>query len=274
MEKHALKQADYIPVRHGSTLSYGGSQMWFSRQTGTGRERAIHGWGCGVVAACDLLLYLARRDDAAITPLNVKLAHAEEIDEADYLDYLKTFERHYSRVWEPFGIIGAGLAMALDRYFRIFRLPYRARWRTMLDNAKAQTRIEAMLDGDLPVILSLPPIYAERGALRLYSGAPTEEDDRGRVMKYRAFGGHFITVTALETDDAGRRTLTASSWGKQYRIDLADYERRTDTPAGLLASGMVEITPLAGPRRPAKITVCVRGKNTSIPAAEREKNGL
>ena len=264
MEKHALKQADYIPVRHGGALSYGGSQMWFSRESDAARERAIHGWGCGVVAACDLLLYLARRDDAAATPLNAGLVHPEEIDETAYLDYLKSFERHYSRVWEPFGIIGAGLAMAVDRYFRLFRLPYRARWRTMLDNRAAQRRIEAMLDRDLPVILSLPPIYTKRAALHLYRDERTDEEARGRALKYRAFGGHFITVTALETDGEGRGALTASSWGRRYYIDLAEYERRTDTPAGLLASGMVEITPLSGPRRPAKITVGLRGKNSGI----------
>ncbi len=269
MERYALKDEAYIPIRRGGAASYGGSQMWFDRHSRAARERAIQGWGCGIVAACDLLLYLARQDNSHATALNASLARAPELDAAAYLEYLKAFERRFCHVWEPFGILGAGLALAIDRYFHAYGLPYRARWRAVTKSETARRRAAQMLKSDIPVILSLPPVFTRRGALHLYREHPAAEGARERALQYRAFGGHFITATALETDPMGRRILTASSWGKKYRLDMDEYERHAHTPAGLLACGLVEVTPLSGPRRPARVTVGLSGRYA--PQADEEK---
>ena len=41
----------YPCIRRGDDVSWGGSQAWASREE-------LRRWGCGVVAAADLLLYL------------------------------------------------------------------------------------------------------------------------------------------------------------------------------------------------------------------------
>ncbi len=52
MEEHTLK-GEYISVLKDGRLSYGGSQRWSD-------SPVLRGYGCGVIAALDLLLYLAR----------------------------------------------------------------------------------------------------------------------------------------------------------------------------------------------------------------------
>ena len=53
MEEHTLK-GEYISVLKDGRLSYGGSQRWSD-------SPVLRGYGCGVIAALDLLLYLARQ---------------------------------------------------------------------------------------------------------------------------------------------------------------------------------------------------------------------
>lgn len=53
MEEHTLK-GEYISILKDGRLSYGGSQRWSD-------SPILRGYGCGVIAALDLLLYLARQ---------------------------------------------------------------------------------------------------------------------------------------------------------------------------------------------------------------------
>ena len=53
MEEHTLK-GEYISVLKDGRLSYVGSQRWSD-------SPILRGYGCGVIAALDLLLYLARQ---------------------------------------------------------------------------------------------------------------------------------------------------------------------------------------------------------------------
>ncbi|MFQ9052410.1 MAG: hypothetical protein ACLR5H_03840 [Oscillospiraceae bacterium] len=55
MEEHTLK-GEYTSILKDGRLSYGGSQRWSD-------SPVLRGYGCGVIAALDLLLYLARQRD-------------------------------------------------------------------------------------------------------------------------------------------------------------------------------------------------------------------
>jgi hypothetical protein len=53
MEEHTLK-GEYISILKDGRLSYGGSQRWSD-------SPILRGYGCGVIAALDLLLYLRQQ---------------------------------------------------------------------------------------------------------------------------------------------------------------------------------------------------------------------
>ena len=59
MEEHTLK-GEYISILKDGRLSYGGSQRWSD-------SPVLRGYGCGVIAALDLLLYLARHPNRSVS---------------------------------------------------------------------------------------------------------------------------------------------------------------------------------------------------------------
>ena len=199
--EHKLKNP-YISVVKGAVCSCGGSQNWSARWD-------IRRCGCGAVAMTDLALYLRRYHgcDGPDLPDPVPLE--------DYDKLCTALQRKYLPMIPPVGINGLSLAMGLDLYFRIHRIPLRALWGVRAKNiwnAMAQ-----MLDRDLPVIFSvgqnIPRVW-ENDKLNLY--IRREDGAYVAVSRVRA---HYMTALAM--DDTW---LTVSSWGRQYYIHRQEYE--------------------------------------------------
>ncbi len=104
---------------------FGGSQMWSSNS-------AIHDYGCGAVAGYDLFRYLS--------------GSMELIDKNNYLsrmDYsvrLESFSKLYFPVLGKLGINGISLASGLNKVFRKYDLPYRAKWAVSRDKLFARIK--------------------------------------------------------------------------------------------------------------------------------------
>ncbi|MEG2633105.1 MAG: hypothetical protein RSA97_00765 [Oscillospiraceae bacterium] len=256
MLKMELKSTEYIKIKQNSTNSYGGSQMWFNAGE-KGRENVIAGYGCGVVAAADLILYLAKAENEYITDLTRKMAADSEIDMAEYLEYLKSIERSYGHVLNHIGMTGFSLAAALNRYFRKNELCLKAVWKNMALNSKtAICDIKQMLDRDIPVIISIPGVFVRSRALHMYRSEQTSVSaEKERAYKYASFSGHYVTVTGILENDRGDEILVISSWGKKYYMELCEYERSVKTLHGVLACGMVKVTEISNPQRPIGIKI-------------------
>ncbi len=205
-----LKHEEYINV----CGSYGGSQSWFT----SGDEKRLCGFGCGVIAANDTLLYLEGRRE---------FASREE--------YLATARATGSRVFiiPRLGITGMTLASAMNRRLRESGSPLRASWNWFAGSgAFAQLKKQLLLDR--PVIISIPPVFAkEKYGLNMHR---TDE----RIYRYASKGGHFVTLTGIDDED-GETTLTVSSWGNRYRIKLTEYLRSASSLAGTVACGMITL---------------------------------
>lgn len=48
-----LAKTDYVPITKGSTVYYGGSQMWFSNNHKLSNDYILHHYGCGTIATSD-----------------------------------------------------------------------------------------------------------------------------------------------------------------------------------------------------------------------------
>ena len=124
---------DYVQVLRKGVLSYGGSQMWSSKET-------MRICGCGAVAAFDACLYLSGRQK-------------EHMTDEEYLRELEAVSRRYFPLIKPFGINGLLLAVGMNRLLRKNKLPYRAFW--AVSGRKFWSRIEELLSQDIPVIFSI-----------------------------------------------------------------------------------------------------------------------
>lgn len=207
-------------VREGTRVTWGGSQR-LDPDPVTAR------CGCGVIAALDTLLYLHRhRPGCDSAPLG-DMPPEGAVPGALYHRKTELLRRRYLPLLPPFGVNGWTLSAGLNRYFRDYHMPLRARWGT----ARRWEDMAAQLTADLPVILcigtALPgrklPLYVRRDGL---------------WKPDRSVSAHYVTVTAMDDD-----WLTVSSWGRCYGIRRAEYDRYVRSASGPLLSNLLVLRP-------------------------------
>ena len=246
MRNLSLKK-QYIEVEQpDGSFTYGGNQAWLSTEV----ERSF---GCGFIAAADILRYLRGRSDdsnfeemSADVPEDIdssgpgiaKLDSADldsvnrvavdsdrmgsgSLSKQDYLDDIRKLTPDF-RVRGKLGITGFGLARRMNRIFRREKLPYRAKW--SVGRKRLERRLFAMLEADIPVLLSVGPGFFHKGQhLPLYRRTPEGAYERASSMR-----DHYVTVTgALMIEGSmvpgNGDMLRISSWGHEYYINFSEY---------------------------------------------------
>lgn len=194
-----------VSVLHDAGATYGGSQQLF-------QSPLIQRAGCGLVAAADLLLYLALYHNCP-TALTGK-PESSRIPLAQYTRLCEKLRKKWLPVIPRFGKTGLDLALGLGALFSHYRLPYRCRW--CAGHEKLFDRAEAMLKADIPVIISVGqnfPLVWGKEYLRLYTRA---ED--GSFRPCGRVKAHYMTLTGMDEN-----WLRVSSWGREYYIRRSEY---------------------------------------------------
>ncbi len=163
--------------------------------------------GCAAVAMTDLILYLTGRT-------------AE-----DYDLLCRDLQLKYLPMVPPFGITGVTLAAGISLYAKQHALPISARWN--FTGKDLLQKAAAMLEKDLPVILSIGPGVKK---LNLYRRSGHTYTAVTQVK------GHYVTVVAM--DDTW---LEIRSWGKQYYIHQKEYMTHGRTYTTFAVHNLVEL---------------------------------
>lgn len=216
MEEHTLK-GEYISVLKDGRLSYGGSQRWSD-------SPILRGYGCGVIAALDLLLYLARQREVGSART---MPAGGPVPWTLYDRWARQLSRRYMPVVPPVGTNGWAIALGLNAVFLRQGIPLRASWGVSRD--RLWTRMGELLDRDVPVILSIG-----RNFPRVWRNVETAFYTPGRESGPPACStnAHFVTVTAMDED-----YLTVSSWGHPYRLSREEFDAyRREASASLLCT--------------------------------------
>lgn len=207
MEQGKLK-APYIAIMKDGNLSYGGSQEWWKR-------KIMSGYGCGVIAATDLLLYL---------DLHKEYCKGKEFQEEEmgngFLDvevYQKCAEtmcKKYFPIIPWLGMPGWLLGIEINRYFIRNRISLKATFGVRSRNMP--NRIKAMLAHDIPVILAIGPNFPL--PMKKHKVAFYEKIEEG-YEKIAEVAAHFVVITGFEG-----QWMRISSWGKEYYINFYEYQ--------------------------------------------------
>ncbi len=201
---------DYVQVLRKGVLSYGGSQMWSSKET-------MRICGCGAVAAFDACLYLSGRQK-------------EHMTDEEYLRELEAVSRRYFPLIKPFGINGLLLAVGMNRLLRKNKLPYRAFW--AVSGRKFWSRIEELLSQDIPVIFSIGPNFPAlwgKHRLRFYKKRPDDS-----YLPSSSAIAHYVTATGCDEN-----WLRISSWGSEYYIKRSEYDEYVSRYSATLVSNIL-----------------------------------
>lgn len=201
----------FLQVETAGGTALGGNQAWF-------RKKFLKRSACGVISAANVLLY--RRGK-------------QKLLEAEYMDFAEYLWKYYLPVIPGFGMNGLTLGSGLNLYFLKHRLPYRAFWG--VSGKKMISRIDEMLERDFPVILAIGPNFPKfwgKETLNLYK--KTQNGTNVLSTKTRA---HFVTVIGHEKEE-----LKISSWGKEYVINLGEYQEYIKKYSSPLVTNIICIT--------------------------------
>ena len=217
--KHSL-----LTVRKGAVTTCGGSQMLSENKT-------VRHCGCGLVSALDVFEYLHRCHTDGKSEFFAGKTDGQFAWE-QYESYAEQLRRKYLPLFYPFGINGLSLVSGMNRYFRRYRLPYRARWSA--PRGKLWQSLGAMLEQDIPVILSIGmgfPDLWHRHRLAFY-----QKSADGSYRRAADACAHYVTVTGLTQE-----WILISSWGQSYCISRREFEEHVKNDSSELLSNIVYI---------------------------------
>lgn len=105
----------------------------------------------------------------------------------------------------------------------------RARWG--FSGRKIFSRIEEMLQRDIPVILCIPMMILKKDRndkLSLYNRKFDDVKKRYEYQVAEQTNAHYVTVTGILWEEE-KRYLSVSSWGREYYIDFKEYDTYINT---------------------------------------------
>ena len=257
-----LNKSSYVPVTKGSTVYYGGSQMWFSNKHKLSKDYIIHHYGCGTIAMADLFLYMANKSYVYTTPITEGIIKdADYAYYTDYMSYVRKINTYYTKTRPFIAVLGPRLAFAFNSYAKKYQFNLRARWELTLSYYDMLENIEEMLYYDIPIILSIgpntPKLWGKKGITFYHGDVIKDTDDKKdkydsliNPVLYKLnpvrnnINSHYVTVTGIyrmKYKSKKTTVLGISSWGKQYYINYNEYRDYIDTTGGTFTSSMLYI---------------------------------
>lgn len=198
---------DFPAVSCSGRRLYGGNQTLSS-------DRTMRGFGCGVIAGLDLLVYLCRYHGCRAEKLD-ELVRADPIPWTTYDRCAQWLNRRFLPLIPGHGINGISLAVGLNAFFLRNGLRCRAKWGVSRDSFWPS--MERMLWQDIPVILSIGPNFPrfwQHNTLPFY-----QKNANGQYAKATSICSHYVTVTGMD-----ETWLQISSWGRKFYISRREYE--------------------------------------------------
>lgn len=216
--KHPLCAVEY---RNG--ISFGGSQM-------QSPNRLMSGYGCGIVAAQEVLMYLSRHHSCPGKDFFGEMIFDSTVSAADYNTSLELLRRYFTII-PPFGISGIALTFGLNSFFRRYGFPYRSSWK--ISSGSFYPSLSEMLDKDIPVIISVGPnlpAFWQKKSVKM-----TPAGNRMRATPQNVYS-HYVIAVGLDEEN-----LYVSSWGKRFSISRSEYDEYVRRISNSIVSNLVYI---------------------------------
>lgn len=207
--------------------SFGGSQMFAS-------EEKLVRYGCGVVAAQELLLYLCRYHCGNGERLfSDELLSSSPVSREAYDISLRRINRDFILVIPGIGVNGIGLFAGLNAAFHRFRLPYSARW--AISSRSFYPSMEKMLLQDIPVIFSVGPNFPVLWGRRKV-GLRSEQSSRQEAVL--PVNAHYMIAVGLDDE-----SIHVSSWGRPFAIRREEYDQYVRRFSSSIVSNLLFVSP-------------------------------
>jgi len=194
MEKEliSIQNKDFIQIHSDNMTCFGGNQSWWRE-----RDNILCQNGCGVVAMCNLELYLNNNHDNRIS----------------YEEYIKYVETRYEEAY-PISknklLCGFGLLPHIMRKgFKKFEYS-KICWAPTINKKRIIERIYSMLEADLPIVASYY-VFNKKRKLDLYR----YDEVQNSLIKESGICSHYFNIVGM-SKIKDKDMIIISSWGKKY----------------------------------------------------------
>ncbi len=228
-----LTLTSYISVETPKGRSFGGSQNWFPLN-GRSRDRRLNLRGCGLVAACDLMLYLCREAGFPEDALPVKKPVTRgPLTEEAYLDFLRKIGARFF-IMPGLGSVSWQMPPFVNAFMRRAGSRERLRYLWRFTAKSRLPLIRASLLRKRPLVLFLGPslrlLRKHRRGVTFY-----RLRDEKMIPAVTAMNRHFVVVTGIRNPVRADEPLylEISSWGEKFYLDYEELSRfivRHSTP--------------------------------------------
>ncbi len=203
-------QNPYISIESDRGPSYGGSQLF-------SENHMLSRCGCGVIAAADALLYLARYHNPHQVSFLGDLPERmpAPLPCSAYNELIMRLRQRFFPLIPYLGINGVMLMTGMQSFFREYDYPYSARW--CISRSRMWSRIERMLREDIPVIMSVGPNFPVLWGRHRACFYLQKID--GSLVPAAHVKAHYFTVTGMND-----QWVRVSSWGRMLYLNRDEFE--------------------------------------------------
>lgn len=207
MRYNSVMEINYLKIKRAEGYMYGGDQALFGK-------RSLRS-GCGMIAACDMILYMAGKRSIGFT---------------EYADIVSRFRDNeaYRRTSNPLGIFPGRLVKLINRHITGAEVRFLSRRRFSRESLEKFIR-ESLRSG-FPVIVR---IGFDRKKLPYKITYPVR---KGEIRSGKTHW-HYITVTGISESGA----LTFSSWGGIGNADCGELYGHFGITGGVIADSSVKL---------------------------------
>lgn len=228
----ALKNSeDYVPIKDSKGKVYhGGSQNWW------GEKSKIQNWGCGLIAMCDLEIYLAMQ--STDNKLDSELLYdGSYIERESYKAYVTQRQSdNYDIVWSM-GVLPGSMEQGIKRFISYnCDTDATARWGSSNDFIKTENMIKEMLNNDIPVVASGYAFKKSQG-LPYYKYEDNIMQPIGLICK-----SHYFVIKGIDkvrlTSDRYVTYLRIETYGEERYLQYDEWMSRLSYFTNILYIGM------------------------------------
>lgn len=211
----SLKYRNFIKVKKGTKDFFGGDQAWWKDENETMCEV-----GCGVIALCNLELYVDGVSRKGITIEEYK----------SYVDkrYTEAYPINKGNKFKKLGLSPLVMERGLDRFYNGRGINPVISWCPTVNKRRIRKLLEKMLDNNIPVVASYY-VFNKKNKLDLYSYNEKTKD----FDKVSGIRRHYFNIVGI-TRRQGRDLLVISTWGERYYADYKQWVKKLSLFSNIL----------------------------------------